>query len=152
MFDAAYPHGGHYYFRACDVAGLSDDAIDVMVEHGNRIVSPVTTVGVWQMGGAVARVDEWATAFNGRHAGFTFNINGNSKTAEGFDGEREWARAYWSALAPHHTSVYVNFLMDESEERIRQAYGDAKYQRLKALKRTYDLTNVFRLNQNIPPD
>ncbi len=77
---------------------------------------------------------------------------GNSKTAEGFDGEREWARAYWSALAPHHTSVYVNFLMDEGEERIRQAYGDAKYQRLKALKRTYDLTNVFRLNQNIPPD
>src|SRR5215207_2513987 len=77
MFDAAYPHGWHYYFRACDVAQLTDDVIDVMVEHGNRIVSPVTTVGLWQMGGAIARVDDSATAFNGRHAGFTFNINGN---------------------------------------------------------------------------
>jgi len=152
MFDAAYPHGWHYYFRACDVARLTDDVIDVMVEHGNRIVSPVTTVGLWQMGGAVARVDDSATAFNGRHAGFTFNINGNSKTAEGFEAERQWARAYWYALAPHHTSVYVNFLMDEGEQRIRQAYGYAKYERLKALKRAYDPTNFFRLNQNIPPD
>ena len=59
---------------------------------------------------------------------------------------------YWSALAPHHTSVYVNFLMDEGEQRIRQAYGATKYERLKALKRAYDPTNSFRLNQNIPPD
>jgi hypothetical protein len=125
--------------------------IDVMVNHGNRIVSPITTVGLWQMGGAVARVDESATAFNGRNAGFTFNINGNSTTSDGFEAEREWARAYWSALAPHQTSVYVNFLMDEGEQRIRQAYGDAKYARLKALKRAYDPTNVFRLNQNISP-
>ncbi len=152
MFDAAYPHGWHYYFRACDIAGLTDDVIDVMVEHGNRIVSPVTTVGLWQMGGAIARVDDRATAFNGRQAGFTLNINGNSKTAEAFEAEREWARAYWSALAPHHTGVYVNFLMDEGEKRIRQAYGYAKYERLKALKRAYDPTNFFGLNQNIPPD
>jgi FAD/FMN-containing dehydrogenase len=152
MFDAAFPHGWHYYFRACDVAELSDAVIDAMVEYGDRIVSPVTSVALWQMGGAVARVDESATAFNGRDAAFTFNINGNSKTAEGFEAEREWARAYWSALEPHHTSVYVNFLMDEGEQRIMQAYGDAKYERLKALKRTYDPTNLFRLNQNIPPD
>ena len=55
-------------------------------------------------------------------------------------------------LQPHHTGVYVNFLMDEGRERIRQAYGAGKYERLRALKRTYDPTNVFRLNQNIPPD
>jgi FAD/FMN-containing dehydrogenase len=62
------------------------------------------------------------------------------------------ARGLWSALESHHTSVYVNFLMDEGEERIRHAYGDAKYERLKNLKRRYDPDNVFRLNQNIPPD
>jgi FAD/FMN-containing dehydrogenase len=123
-----------------------------MVEHGRRIVSPTTSVSLFQMGGAVARVDDSETAFNGRAAGFTFNINGNSKTADGFDAEREWTRAYWSALEPHHTGVYVNFLMDEGEERIRQSYGGGKYERLKALKRTYDPTNVFRLNQNITPD
>lgn len=94
-------------------------------------------------------MDESATAFNGRQAAFTFNINGNSKTADGFEPEREWARAYWSALAPHHSSAYVNFLMDEGEQRMRHAYGDAKYERLKALKRAYEPTNVFRMNQNI---
>jgi hypothetical protein len=152
MFDASFPHGWRYYFRACDVAELTNDVIDVMVEHGRRIVSPITSVAFFQMGGAVARVGESETAFNGRDAGFTFNINGNSVTAEGFEAEREWARAFWSALRPYHTSVYVNFLMDEGRERIRQAYGAAKYERLRALKRAYDPTNFFRLNQNIPPD
>jgi FAD/FMN-containing dehydrogenase len=151
-FDAAFTRGWRYYFRACDVAALTDDMIDLMVEHGSEIDSPITSAALWQMGGAVGRVDESETAFNGRNAAFMFNINGNSKTPDGFEAEREWARAYWSALKPHHTSVYVNFLMDEGAERIRQAYGPAKYERLKALKRTYDPTNLFRLNQNIPPD
>jgi hypothetical protein len=151
MFDPSFQRGWSYYFRACDVAELSDDLIDTVVEHGMRIVSPITSIALWQMGGAVARVDESQTAFNGRTAGFTFNINGNSKTAEGFEAEREWARAYWSALAPHHTGVFVNFLMDEGEERVRQAYGAARYDRLKSLKRRYDPDNLFRLNQNISP-
>lgn len=151
-FDPSFPHGWHYYVRACDVAALSDEVIDIVVEHGRRITSPVTSIALWQMGGAVGRIDDEATAFNGRNAGFTFNINGNSKTAEGFDAERQWARDYWSALAPHHTSVYVNFLMEEGEGRVRQAYGAAKYEKLKTLKRKYDPTNFFSLNQNIKPD
>jgi FAD/FMN-containing dehydrogenase len=152
MFDPSFRPGWWYYVRSCDVAELADDVIDIVVEHGTRITSPVSSIALWQMGGAVARVGEDATAFNGRHAGFTFNINGNSQTADGFEAERQWARDYWSALAPHHTSVYVNFLMEEGEDRVRQAYGADKYDRLKALKRAYDPTNFFRLNQNIKPD
>jgi FAD/FMN-containing dehydrogenase len=152
MFDPSFRRGWWYYVRSCDVAELTDDVIDIVVEHGLRITSPLTSIALWQMGGAVARVGENETAFNGRNAGFTFNINGNSETADGFDAERQWARDYWSALAPYHTSVYVNFLMEEGEERVRQAYGAEKYERLKALKRTYDPTNFFRLNQNITPD
>ena len=151
MFDPSFPHGWSYYIRSCDVASLDDDVIDIVVERGRRITSPVTSVALWQMGGAVGRIDDGATAFSGRQAGFTFNINGNSKSADGFDAERQWARDYWSALAPHHTSVYVNFLMEEGEERVRQAYGAGKYDRLKALKRKYDPTNFFTLNQNIKP-
>jgi len=150
--DPSFRPGWWYYVRSCDVAELTDEVIDVVVAHGARINSPVTSIALWQMGGAVARVGEADTAFNGRQAGFTFNINGNSETAEGFEAERQWARDYWSALAPYHTSVYVNFLMEEGEERIRQAYGPDKYDRLKALKRKYDPTNFFRLNQNIRPD
>jgi hypothetical protein len=151
-FDPSFRHGWWYYVRSCDVAELNDDIIDIMVEYGKRIVSPITSMALWQMGGAVARVDESETAFNGRSAGFTFNINGNSESAKGFGEERTWVRDYWSALKPYHTSVYMNFLMEEGEDRIRQAYGAEKYDRLKALKREYDPTNFFRLNQNIAPD
>lgn len=151
-FDPSFPHGWSYYVRSCDISTLSDEVIGIVADYGMRITSPVTSVALWQMGGAVARIGNDATAFNGRNAGFTFNINGNSKTAEGFDAERQWARDYWTALSPHHTSVYVNFLMEEGEERVRQAYGSAKYERLKSLKHKYDPANFFNLNQNIKPD
>ncbi|MDP8927398.1 MAG: FAD-binding oxidoreductase [Actinomycetota bacterium] len=151
-FDPAFPQGRWYYFRSCDVAELSDPVIDITVDHASRIRSPLTSFPIFQLGGAVARVGEDEMAFNGRDAGHTFNIAGITETAEGFEEEREWARTFWSALEPYHTSVYVNFLMDEGEERIRQAYGAEKYERLKALKRKYDPDNFFRLNHNIPPE
>lgn len=152
MFDPSFRRGCWYYVRSCDVGGLDDGVIDAMAEHGRRITSPITSIALWQMGGAVARVGDDDTAFHGRTAGFTFNINGNSETGEGFEAERQWARDYWTALEPYHTSVYVNFLMEEGEERVKQAYGAAKYERLKTLKRKYDPTNFFRVNQNIRPD
>jgi FAD/FMN-containing dehydrogenase len=151
MFDASFPHDWWYYMRACDVAELSDEVIDIAVDHSMRIRSPLTAFPIWQLGGAVARVAGEETAFNGRGAGHTFNITGMTATVEGFDAEREWVRSFWSALEPYHTSVYVNFLMDEGQERIRQAYGAEKYERLQALKRKYDPDNFFRRNQNIPP-
>jgi hypothetical protein len=151
MFDPSFRHGWWYYFRACDVAELTDEVIDVTVDYAARIRSPLTAFPIWQMGGAVGRVGEDQTAFNGRSAGHTFNINAATETAEGFDEEREWVRSFWSALEPHHAGVYVNFLMEEGEGRIRDAYGAEKYDRLKALKRKYDPDNFFRLNQNIPP-
>jgi FAD/FMN-containing dehydrogenase len=151
MFDPTFPHGRWYYFRACDVTELTDEVIDITVDHTSRISSPLTAFPIWQMGGAVARVDDDETAFSGRAAGHTFNISGTTDTAEGFAEERDWVRNFWSALEPYHTSVYTNFLMDEGEARIRAAYGADKYDRLKALKRKYDPDNLFRLNQNIPP-
>jgi FAD/FMN-containing dehydrogenase len=152
MFDPSFPRHRWYYNRACDVAELSDEVIDITVEHSLRIRSPLTTFPIWQLGGAVARVGRDETAYDTRGAGHAFNITASTETAEGFEEEREWARGFWSALEPFHTSVYVNFLGDEGEERVRKAYGPGKYDRLKALKRKYDPGNFFRLNQNIPPD
>jgi FAD/FMN-containing dehydrogenase len=114
--------------------------------------SPIAAFPIFHLGGAIDRVGEDETAFNGRGSGHTINVNANTMTSEGFDEEREWARGLWSALKPYHAGVYVNFLMEEGEDRIREAYGPAKYGRLKALKREYDPENVFRLNQNISPD
>ncbi len=152
MFDLSFPKGWWYYVRACDVAELTDDVIDITVDHALQIESPLTAFPIWQMGGAVAGIADDATAFHGRTAGFTFNINAATESEEGFDRECEWVRRFWSELESYHTTVYMNFLMDEGEERVRQAYGPVKYDRLKALKRRYDPDNFFRLNQNIRPD
>jgi hypothetical protein len=148
--DPAFPHGWWYYIRSCNLAELNDDVVDTMANHGLRIASPETVFSIFHLGGAVARMGEDETAFTGRNAGHTVNVIGITRTGEGFDPERKWARGLWSALEPHHQNVYVNFLMEEGEERVRQAYGAAKYDRLKALKRRYDPDNFFRLNQNIP--
>jgi FAD/FMN-containing dehydrogenase len=150
MFDPSFPTGRWYYFKACDVADLTDDVIDITVEHCLRIQSPLTSFPIWQMGGAVARVREDETAFGGRQAGFTYNIGGCTEDGDGFEDEREWARTFWSALEPYHMGVYVNFLGDEGQDRIRESYGP-KFARLQELKRKYDPDNFFRINQNIPP-
>jgi FAD/FMN-containing dehydrogenase len=152
MFDPSFPPGRWYYFRSADLAELSDDVIDIIATRALEMTSPLTAFPIFQLGGAMRMVGEDDTAFNGRGAGHTININATTATAEGFDDEREWSRSLWTALQPYHTSVYVNFLMEEGEDRIREAYGAAKYDRLKALKRKYDPNNFFRLNQNIPPD
>jgi FAD binding domain/Berberine and berberine like len=151
MLDPAFPHGWSYYIRSANLAELGDEVIDTMVDHGLRIASPVTVFSIFHLGGAVTRVDEDEAAFTGRDAGHVLNAIGITRTSEGFEPEREWARGLWSALQPHHQNVYVNFLMEEGEERIRQAYGAEKYDRLKALKRKCDPGNFLRLNQNIPP-
>lgn len=151
MFDASFPHGWWYYVRACDVERLSDEVVDITAEHCLRMRSPLSSAGIFHLGGAASRIGEDDTAYSGRSSGHTFNINGNTATAEGTAEERAWVRGLWSALAPHHTGVYVNFLMDEGAERVRQAYGAEKLHRLRALKRHYDPDNLFRSNQNITP-
>jgi FAD/FMN-containing dehydrogenase len=152
MFDPSFPHGRWYYFKSCDVAALTDEVIDITVDHCLRISSPLTSFPIWQQGGAVSRVADDESAFHGRTAGFTYNIGGTTQDRQGFEEEREWVRSFWSALEPWHEGVYVNFLGDEGAERVRQAYGPQKYHRLQTLKRKYDPENFFRLNQNISPN
>ena len=151
MFDPSFPAGRWYYFRSCNVATLSDGVIDIIAEHAQRMTSALTAFPIFQLGGAISRVGEGATAFTGRDAGHTINVNATTATSAGFDEEREWSRTFWSALEPYHSNVYVNFLMEEGTDRIEQAYGAEKYARLRALKQKYDPDNFFRLNQNIPP-
>ena len=90
MFDPSFPHGRWYYFKSCDVAALSDEIIDVTVEHTSRISSPLTSFPIWQLGGAVSRVADDETAFSGRSSGFTYNIGACTESRAGFEQEREW--------------------------------------------------------------
>ena len=153
LFDAAVPHGWHYYWKSIETPPFEDAAIDALIDHTARIVSPRSYTIVFQLGGALARVAEDATAYPQRDAAFNANINavwleGDSRADEHI----RWTRDFHAALEPHAGGrVYVNFLGDEGEERVRAAYGEETYERLRALKRRYDPTNVFRLNQNIRP-
>ncbi len=151
MFDASFPHGWWYYVKSCDVAALDDEVIDVVVDQAMRINSPRSVFPIFHLGGAMSRVDPEETAYSGDRTGHTINVAGVTETEEGFDAEREWAREAWRALEPYHASVYVNFLMEEGEERVRQAYGADVYERLVDVKTAWDPHNVFRLNQNIRP-
>ncbi|MEU7555172.1 FAD-binding oxidoreductase [Streptomyces sp. NPDC044571] len=151
MFDPSFPHGWWYYFRSTGIDRLTDEVIDTMARYAARIGSPLSSFPLFQLGGAVARADGDGTAFGDRGVGHMLNINGICASADGFDEERRWVREFWAALEPHHAGVYVNFLMDEGERRIRQAYGPGALGRLRALKAEWDPANVFRLNQNIPP-
>ena len=152
MFDPAYPHGRHYYWKAWKLPPLTDRAIDVIVEQAAGITSPLSAIPIFTLGGAVARVDDDATAFTGRSAAHDINFVA-SWLPEDPEPERHkaWARAAWAAMRPFADGVYVNFMSDEPALDTRAAYGDQKYARLAALKSKYDPSNVFRFNQNIAP-
>jgi hypothetical protein len=152
-FDAGAPHGWHSYWKSCELPALTDETIDLLADHASRIESPRSYIIMFHLGGAVARVPEEATAYSQRAAVHNVNIDAVWLPPEEDRAEREpaWARATYEALAPHELGVYVNFLGDEGEERVRSAYGETTYRRLAEIKARYDPENVFRLNQNIRP-
>jgi FAD/FMN-containing dehydrogenase len=150
--DPVVPHGWHYYWKSRNLPELKDDLVDIIVEHSLEIASPKSYSIIFQLGGAVGRVPEDATAYSHRDAAHNININGVWAPDEPIgDHEASWVRGLFDALEPHEAGVYANFLMDEGHDRVRAAYGDAKFERLMALKDRYDPSNVFRMNQNVPP-
>ncbi len=93
---------------------------------------------------------EDACAYSHRNARHAININA-SWTDDDSDKHIAWARDFDTAMQPYTLGVYVNFLSNEGQDRVKAAYGPGKYDRLVALKRKYDPTNFFRVNQNIQP-
>jgi FAD/FMN-containing dehydrogenase len=152
MLDEGAPPGIRSYTRSGYAAHLGDGMIDVMLEHGAIMPSPFSQLHLHQLGGAVARVGEDDTAFGNRHAAYAYNVNSLWMDPSEDDRHEAANREFATALAPFSTGgVYVNFLGDEGDARVRAAYGDAKFDRLAKLKRLFDPDNLFRLNQNIPP-
>jgi FAD/FMN-containing dehydrogenase len=150
-FDATVPHGLRYYWKSHYLDELADEAIDTLLEHAWEHRSPRSYAIMFQLGGAVGRVPDDATAFSGRGAGYALNINAVATDADEYGQQAAWARRMWEATRPLSNGVYMNFLGEEGQDRVRAAYGEAKYGRLVALKRAWDPDNLFRLNQNIPP-
>jgi FAD/FMN-containing dehydrogenase len=154
MFDATAPHGIHAYWKTEHLDDLTDAAIDVLVARAAAMVDlfPLTTVHLHHLEGAVARQPEGGSAFAHRDPRFVLNVVGSWMDDQDADAHTTWARDTWEAIRPHATGdPYLNFLGDEGGDRVRAAYGEETFARLVALKARYDPTNVFHLNQNIPP-
>jgi FAD/FMN-containing dehydrogenase len=153
MLDAALPHGRHYYWKSHKLGRLTDEIIDVIVEHCAQITSPLSAVPIFSFGGAVARVPADATAFPNRDAAHDINIVASWLPENVGEAARhiDWVRRFFGALQPHSLGVYANFVSDDADDRIRVGYSDQQWLRLRALKAKYDRTNFFRMNANIPP-
>jgi FAD/FMN-containing dehydrogenase len=148
--DAGAPAGRHYYEKASTLSDLSGEAIEALVEYATAYTSPHSQILIQHVHGAASRVDPTETAFALRGESYVICIL-VAWDGDEADRHRVWTHACWKALAPCASSgVYVNFLGQEGEERVRAAYG-VNYERLVALKNTYDPTNFFALNQNIRP-
>jgi FAD/FMN-containing dehydrogenase len=153
--DDTVPHGWHYYWKATNLTGLSDEVIDVVAEHAYRGSSPRSYAAMFHMGGAVARAPRDATAYPDRDVAHNIIIDAAWLPDQDYTvgaSETAWARAFLQALQPHRAGVYVNFLdSDDDASRVREAYGDDTHQRLAKIKAKYDPENVFHNNKNIPP-
>jgi len=152
MLDNANPSGMNNYWSGDFLAELPDEAIDVLVAKATAPVSPLTQILLVAGGGAISRMDDDATAFGGRDA--PWNMHYLSMWADPADTDRNIAftRDLAGSMKPWTTGrVYLNFIGDEGASRVESGFGPEKYQRMRELKTTWDPTNLFRHNQNIPP-
>jgi hypothetical protein len=152
LFDPTAPHGLGYYWKSEYVPSLSDALIDTLAERAWGAPTPESYTIIFHLGGAIGRQDPEGSAFEDRRAAHAVNIDAVWSEPARASACIAWTRELWEAVRPYSTGrVYVNFLGEEGQDRVRAAYGEAKYERLRALKRKHDPTNFFRLNQNIRP-
>ena len=150
-FDALYPPGLQWYWRADFVKELSDEAIALHVKHGSDVPTMHSAMHLYPINGGAQRVGKTETPWSYRDATWAEVIVGVDPDPANTKRITEWSKTYWDALHPYSAGgAYVNFMMDEGEERIKATYRD-NYPRLASLKKKYDPTNLFRVNQNIKP-
>ena len=152
MFDGLYPPGLQWYWRADFVNDISDDAIAQHIRFGESLPTMHSTMHMYPINGAAARVGKRDTAWNYRDSKWAQVIVGVDPDPANKEKIISWTKSYYDAVHPYSAGgAYVNFLMgDEGAERVQKTYGD-NYERLAAIKKTYDPTNFFRVNQNIKP-
>jgi FAD/FMN-containing dehydrogenase len=152
LIDALWPHGTKAYMKAGYLRELDDGAVESIARFHQDATSPASEIHVHHFGGAVARVDGDETAYGERQAPYVLNVLAVSHEPGGIEEHVGWAHALYGAVEPSLTgAAYINFLSAEGEDRVQAAYGAEKFARLRELKDRYDPTNLFHLNQNIPP-
>jgi FAD/FMN-containing dehydrogenase len=151
FFDALYPKGDQWYWRADFVRELPDAAIEQHVKFANEMRPGQSTMHMYPIDGAVHDVGSGDTAFSYRDVTWAQVIVGVDPDPANAEAIKQWTIDYWDATHPYSAGgAYVNFMMDEGQERVKATYRD-NYDRLARAKAQYDPDNVFRVNQNIKP-
>ena len=151
IFDPLFVPGLQWYWRADNFTELSDEAIARHLEHGPKLPSMLSTMHLYPVNGASRRIGKSDTAYSFREALFAEVIVGVDPDPANAPAITNWCKDYWEALHPYSAGgAYVNFMMDEGQDRVQATYRD-NYQRLAEIKKKYDPTNFFRVNQNIRP-
>jgi FAD/FMN-containing dehydrogenase len=154
LLDEANPWGFHTYDSGTYLEDLSDKAIEVVTDHLPRKNSPLSALLFYRLDQAYSQVGEDDTAFSGgRSPRFAVFIVAVCPTPQLLAADRAWVRSFWEALRPHSLGAgsYVNAMTELEGDRVRAAYGPAKYQRLATIKKKYDPRNLFHHNANIQP-
>lgn len=148
-FDGLYPKGHNWYWRGDFVKELPDEAIAQHVKFGKKLPTMQSTMHLYPIDGAVNRVGREDTAFSFREANWSQVIVGVDPDSVNNERITKWTKDYWEATHPYSLGgAYVNFMMEEGQERVKATYRD-NYERLLRIKQQYDPTNFFHLNQNI---
>jgi hypothetical protein len=151
-FDAAGPKGMRYYWKSHYMNDLSDEAIDVFVNHSKHLPGPLSAVGFEQFGGAITRVKVGDTAFPQRSASYVLGLFAGWTAAEDDEKSINWTREFYDEMTPFASGgAYSNYLDNDDGDKIKASFG-SNYSRLQAVKNKYDPNNFFRLNQNIIPN
>jgi FAD/FMN-containing dehydrogenase len=151
-FDPLLTAGARNYWKSHNLTKIEDGLIDVVIRYAENLPSPQCEIFVGALGGATTRPTPESTAYAQRDARFVMNVHGRGNDAADDARGIGWARDFFEAAAPFATGgAYVNFLTADEGDRVRAAYG-SNYDRLTKVKRKYDPSNLFRMNQNIEPE
>jgi hypothetical protein len=151
LFDGLFPPGLQWYWRADFFNELGPELRKQHLKFGSSIPTPLSQMHMYPISGAASRVGAEETPWAYRDAKYTGVIVGVDPDPKNADKITKWCKAYWEALHPYSSGgAYSNFMMDEGQERIKASYRH-NYERLSKIKKTYDPTNLFRVNQNIKP-
>ena len=150
MFDELYPPGDQWYWKGDFVREIPDGAIAEHLRFG-EVPNLKSGMHLYPVNGAAHKVGKDETAWGKRDANWSMVIAGVDPDPANMGKIKSWARNFWEALHPYSMGgAYINFMMEEGEERIRGSYGDT-YGRLDKIKAKYDPENFFHVNQNIKP-
>ncbi len=150
-FDGLNSHGARNYWKSHYLTDLTDGCIDVIQEFADKLPTDECEILIPHLEGATARISADATAFPHRLAPFSINLHTRWRDKEQDEVCLKWARDFHTATNPFGRGVYVNFISDLGEDRVREAYSHDNWDKLMHLKYIWDPTNLFHVNMNIKP-